>query len=264
MTLFQSILLGIVQGLAEFLPISSSAHLLILPWLLKWPQHSLTFDVALHLGTLAAIGVYFFKDYLVIIRQGITRPKSEEGRLFWAIILATLPAAVFGLMFESLVETLFRNAILLIALVLIVFGVVIFVVDRWVTKERTLAELTLFHAIMIGLSQAFALIPGVSRSGITITTGMLFGFRRGDAARFSFLMSGPVIFGAGLLSLLRNYETVRQELLFFLVGMISAMLVGLLTIHFLLEYLKQRGFTPFVVYRVLIALLLVSVYLMRV
>jgi undecaprenyl-diphosphatase len=263
MSLIQSIILGIVQGLAEFLPISSSAHLIIVPWLLKWPEHTLTFDVALHLGTLTAIVVYFFKDYLNIARAGLTKPRSAEGRLLWNIVIATVPAGIFGILLEHLVEKVFRDRVLLTALVLILFGIMLFLVDRFVKKEKDISELNFYHAAVIGLSQALALFPGVSRSGITITSGMSLGFKREDAARFSFLLSGPVIFGAGMISLLRNYRTVQNELLYFIAGFLAAALVGFLTIHFLLNYLKKHSFTPFVVYRIALAALIAAVFLAR-
>jgi undecaprenyl-diphosphatase len=263
MTILQSIVLGIIQGLAEFLPISSSAHLVIIPWLLKWSEHTLTFDVALHLGTLTAIVIYFFKDYLNLIGKGITAPTSQDGKVFWSIIIATIPAAIFGLLLENVVENVFRGQILLIALVIFVFGIVIFLVDRFVMKDKDLSKINFLNAILIGLSQALALFPGVSRSGITITTAMSLGYKREDAARFSFLLSGPVIFGAGVLSLVKNYKTVQSELIYFIIGFITAAIVGFLTIHFLLNYLKKRSFTPFVIYRIALALVIVIVFLVR-
>jgi undecaprenyl-diphosphatase len=263
MDLMQSIILGIVQGLAEFLPISSSAHLLIIPWLLNWHEHSLAFDIALHLGTFTAIVVYFFKDYINIVVNGLSKPKSENGKMFWCIILATIPAGIFGILLENIVETIFRKQILLIAGVLFLFGVVIFLIDRFMKKEKKLSELNFFHALLIGLSQAFALFPGVSRSGITMTTGMMLGFKREESAKFSFLLSGPVIFGAGMISLIKNFKIIKDELLFFIVGFTAAVITGFFVIHFLLNYLKKRSFTPFVIYRTALALLIFIVFIIR-
>lgn len=263
MTLIHSIILGIVQGLAEFLPISSSAHLIIIPWLLKWPEHTLAFDIALHLGTLTAIIIYFFKDYIMIIGNGLMKPKTQEGKLFWYIIIASIPAAVFGLILNKIVEDIFRGQILVIAVVIFIFGIIIFLVDKLIKKEKNILQLNILHAFLIGLSQAFALFPGVSRSGITITIGMGLGYKRADAARFSFLLSGPVIFGAGILSLLKNYKTVQNELYFFTVGFITAVIFGLLSIHFLLSYLKKHSFTPFIIYRIALASFIVMIFIIR-
>ncbi len=237
--------------------------MLIIPWLLKWQEHTLVFDVALHLGTLTAIVVYFFRDYISMIGNGLTKPKSDNGKLFWFLIIATIPAGIFGFLLEKKVETIFREQILLIALVMALFGIVIFVVDRFMKKENNLARVNVVQAIIIGLSQALALFPGVSRSGITMTAGMALGYKRDESAKFSFLLSGPVIFGAGLLSLLRNYKEVRSELVYFIVGFAVSAVVGFFVIHFLLNYLKKRTFIPFVIYRVAFAVLIAVVYFAR-
>jgi undecaprenyl-diphosphatase len=263
MSLLQVIVLGIVQGLAEFLPVSSSAHLIIVSWLLKWKEQSLTFDVALHLGTFLAIGIYFFKDYTGMVYDGLTNPKSEKGKLFWFVIISIIPAFIFGILLDEIVEAVFRDQILLIALALSVFGVIMFLVDKLVKKEKTLSELNIFQTILIGLSQAIALFPGVSRSGATITAGMALGYKRDQSARFSFLMSGPVVFGAGMLHLIKNFSEVKNELVFFIIGFFIAAIVGFLVIHFLLNYLKKRSFLPFVIYRIALALLIVAVFIIR-
>lgn len=263
MDIIQSIILGIIQGLAEFLPISSSAHLIIIPWLLGWKEHTQVFDVALHMGTLLAIIIFFFKDYISLLSNGFTKPGSEQGKLFWFIIIATIPAAIFGYFLDKTVEEFFRTQILLIAIVIFVFGIIIFLVDKFRKKDRDLTKLTIIDVILIGLSQAIALFPGVSRSGVTITTGLALGFKRDEAAKFSFLLSGPVIFGAGTFSLLKNLDNVKNELTFFIIGFLAAAITGFIAIKFMMNYLKTKSFLPFVIYRVVLALVIVFVFIVR-
>jgi undecaprenyl-diphosphatase len=263
MSIIQSIILGIIQGLAEFLPISSSAHLILIPWLLKWQEHTLAFDVALHFGTFLAVAIYFFKDYVNLVVKGLSRPSSQDGKIFWGIVIAMIPAAIFGVLLEKIVESVFREQILVIALVLAFFGIILFLIDKLVKKEKTLRNFNLLNALLIGLSQVLALFPGVSRSGITIAAGMSLGYKRDEAARFSFLLSGPVIFGAALLSFVKNIGMIKSELLFFMIGIASSFAVGMAAIHFLLKYLKSRTFLPFVIYRLVFAALIITVLIIR-
>ena len=263
MNTLQAIVLGIIQGLAEFLPISSSAHLIIVPWLLQWKEHTLVFDVALHMGTLLALGVYFFKDYINLINSGITKPASENGKIFWCIVIATIPAAIFGLAFEHFIETKLRGQICIIAILIFLFGLIIYFADKFSKKEKEITKIKILDAIIIGVSQAFALFPGVSRSGITMTTGLFLGYKRDQAAKFSFLLSGPVILGAGVLSFIKNIHTIKSELSFFVIGMLTAAVVGFMAIHFLLNYLKTKSFLPFVIYRILLAIFIFAVFFIR-
>lgn len=201
MDILQAAILGLVQGLGEFLPISSSAHLVLVPWLFNWEDPGLTFDIALHIGTLVAVVIYFWKDWLQLFRKGMTNARSREGRLFWYLVLATIPGAVIGLFLEKKAETSFRNPVL-IAIMLIVLGIVLYLVDRKSAKKIEAENISLKASFLIGLSQALSIIPGVSRSGITMTTGLFLGLTREGAARFSFLLSAPIIFGAAIVKAL--------------------------------------------------------------
>jgi len=261
---FQAIFLGILQGLGEFLPISSSAHLIIFPWLFGWKEHSLVFDVALHLGTLLAVLVYFWRDYIEIIVKGITQPKSDQGKLLWFIIVATIPGAGFGYFFENIVENVFRKQYLLIAVVLAVFGFILYYVDKTAKNKFTLSNMNILQAGLIGILQAFALFPGISRSGITMTTGLLLGLKKEAAAKFSFLMSAPIILGAGVVSLLKNIHDVSSQFSSFAIGFFTSAIVGFLAIHFLLDIVRKSGFKIFAYYRFLLAALILVVFLLRI
>lgn len=256
MTIFQAVILGIVQGLGEFLPISSSAHLVLIPWLLGWKDPGLTFDVALHMGTLLAVVLYFWKDWLGLLRGALNRRPSTEKRLFWYLVIATVPGAIIGLALEKKAETVFRSP-LLIGIMLIVMGILLYLGDRK-RQLRTMDTMTLMDALLIGLSQALAIIPGVSRSGSTMTVARWLSMTREDAARFSFLMSTPIIMGAGVLSM--RHLQVTDFNLAFAVGVISSFIVGMLSISFLLKYLKTSNFKVFVGYRLLVGLGVILVF----
>jgi len=262
------LVLGMVQGLGEFLPISSSAHLIIAPWLFKWDDPGLGFDVALHWGTLLAVLVYFRNDLFLIIRGfwhslfASTRDLKNNiyQKLAWLLLLASVPGAIIGKLLEQKAETAFRNP-LLIALTLSIFALVIFTVDRLGKKSKNLDRITWLDAIWVGLSQALAIIPGVSRSGSTMGMGLFLGFKREDAARFSFLMSVPIIFGAGILKV-KDFHTgvTTQDLV---VGFISAAIFGFLSIKYLLKYLAKHDFKVFVWYRLIMAALILAVLYFR-
>ncbi len=262
MTIWQSVVMGLVQGLGEFLPISSSAHLVLVPWLFKWHDPGLTFDIALHIGTLIAVIAYFWRDWVKLIRGAFQGTKSKEGRLFWYLVLATIPGAIMGLLLEEKAETVFRNPVL-IAVMLIVLGVILYWADRKGRKLTDVNNISLGQSLMIGISQALAIIPGVSRSGITMTTGLLLGLTREGAARFSFLLSAPVIFGAGLIKvpdILANPGMINTP---FLIGMLVSALSGAASIGFLLKYVQKKDFLPFVWYRFLLGSVVLLVALMR-
>jgi len=184
MTVLHALVLGIVQGLGEFLPISSSAHLVLIPWLFGWNDPGLTFDVALHMGTLLAVVLYFWQDWIRLIKAALRRQASDDKRIFWYLVLATIPGGLFGLALEEKAETVFR-APLLIGIMLIVMGILLYLADKK-RQLRKMDTMTMADAIWIGLSQALAIIPGVSRSGSTMTTARLLGLTREDAARFFF------------------------------------------------------------------------------
>lgn len=257
MTFFQAAALGLVQGLAEFLPISSSAHLILAPRLLGWPDQGLAFDVALHWGTLAALAAAFGREWLVLIRAGLARDGSESSRLFWRIALATLPAAVAGLALEDLAETAFRDP-RRIAAALMAFGLLLGAADRIGGGGRSLDGLGLRGCLLIGCAQALALVPGVSRSGITITAGLFLGLARAEAARFSFLLSVPIVLGAGILKL--DDVGLAAATGPFWVGIAVAGLSGYAAIKFLLAFVRSRGLAPFVIYRLALGVLLLALF----
>jgi undecaprenyl-diphosphatase len=256
-TIVEAIVLGIVQGLAEFLPISSSGHLILVPWLLGWQSHGLTFDLALHLGTSVALLSYFWRDWLELARAVLTglvdakARQSYQWRLAWLIVIGCLPAAFIGVLFEDFIETTFRQPAL-IALLLIAFGLIMLVADRVGKRERPLEQVTLADALTIGAAQVLALMPGVSRSGITMTAGLFRGLDRATAARFSFLLSAPITVAAALykLRVLLREPLSGSETIAFLVGIVTAAIVGALAIGFLLRYLQRQPVDLFVWYRI--------------
>lgn len=255
-----------MQGLAEFLPISSSAHLTLLPWLLGWEDPGLAFDVALHWGTLAAILVVFWEDWIRLIRAGLFgRGERRDVQLFWALVVSAIPGAIIGKLLDRWAEENLR-APLLIACTLGVMGVILWWADRIGRKDRGLDQMTLGRALAIGVAQAAALIPGVSRSGSTITLGLFQGFDRESIARFSFLMSTPIIFGAGLLKLPKMLGEMRAgtsavSWVGLAGGFIASAVVGTAVIRWMLAWLRKRSYVVFAAYRIAVALLVVAVWL---
>lgn len=268
MELFQAFILGMVQGLGEFLPISSSAHLIIAPYLFSWPDQGLAFDIALHWGTLIAVVTFFRKDIWHLVKGFLHTLKKDTRdfqnniyqKLSWLIILATIPAAVIGKIFEDEVETIFRNP-LLIALTLAVVGFILLLSDKYGHKIKSLNKANWKNSLIIGLAQAVAIIPGISRSGATITAGLVQGFTREDAARFSFLMSIPIILGAGILKLPDISHIQNHGAL--IVGFVSSTIFGFLAIKYMLRYISKRSFAVFAWYRFALAIIIVLVYYFR-
>ena len=258
-SVFQAIILGIVQGLTEFLPVSSSAHLILVPWLLQWPDPGLAFDVALHLGTLLALLVYYWREWLDM-GLSLVSGKAFPRRLLFLLIIASIPGAIIGVLLEKQAETVFRSP-LLIAGTLAIMGLVLWIADAIGPKTRRLQDLTVVDALLIGLSQALAIIPGVSRSGATITTARFLGIERADAANFSFLMATPIIAGAGLHEA-HNFlrAGVNAPLVW---GFVASALFGMLAIAGLLRFVKTRTYQPFAIYRVVLAVLIVAIALMH-
>jgi undecaprenyl-diphosphatase len=255
--ILHAIVLGALQGFAEVLPISSSAHLILVPWLLQWPESGLTFDVALHLGTFIALTLYFRRDIVEMMTAFFEALSSRSlgtpaKRLPFLIIAATVPAAVAGKLFEHQVEDIFRSSPLLIASVLIVFGIILGVADIAGRRRLALDEIKPASALTIGLFQCLALIPGVSRSGITITAGLMLGFTRESAARFSFLLSLPIVAGAALLKSLHlfTHGIPAGEGLPMLVGILVSAVTGYISVAFLLKFVQKHSISPFVWYRV--------------
>lgn len=262
MTLLQAIVLGLVQGLGEFLPISSSAHLVLVPWLFNWSDPGLTFDIALHVGTLVAVLIYFWKDWLTLLIHGFSNAKSREGRLFWYLVLASIPGAAAGFLLEKKAETVFR-APLLIASMLIVMGILLYWADRRSAKNIEEGNISLGASFSIGISQALAIIPGVSRSGVTMTAGLITGLTRKGSARFSFLLSTPIIFGAALAKLPQVIVNPTVITFDFIVGMLVSCITGIASIGFLLRYVLTKDFLPFVWYRFILGGLVIVVALVR-
>jgi len=259
MNLFHAAVLGALQGFAEVLPISSSAHLILVPWLLNWPESGLTFDVALHVGTFLALSLYFRRDIVELVvsffdAMATRRLNTPARRLPFLIIAATVPAAVVGKLFEHQVEAIFRSNPLLIASFLVLFGLILGLTDYLGRKRLVLDEIKPAGALTIGLMQCLALIPGVSRSGITITAGLLLGFTRESAARFSFLMSLPIVAGAALLKSVHLFKhgIPAGEGLPMLVGIAVSAVTGYISVAFLLRYVQKRTLAPFVWYRVIV------------
>jgi undecaprenyl-diphosphatase len=255
-----AVTLGLIQGLSEFLPISSSAHLILAPWFFGWPDPGLTFDVALHVGTLIAVVVYFWRDWIALFRAA-PRPRSPEGRLFWLLILGAIPGGIAGVLLDSLAEQALRSP-LLIAGTLSVMSLVLFGADRWFRRDRGLLNIDPVDAVLIGIAQALAIVPGVSRSGITIATARGRGIDRAAAARFSFLLGSPIILGAALFKLRHLIGTPGAIDGPFLAGIATSAVVGLLSIGFMLRYLRNAGFGIFVIYRLLLAGLVVATVLL--
>jgi undecaprenyl-diphosphatase len=262
LTLVQAVTFGLVQGLGEFLPISSSAHLVLIPWLFGWTDPGLTFDIALHIGTLIAVVVYFWKDWWKLIIKGFTEVRSIEGRLFWYLVAASVPGAIGGFLLEKKAETIFRSP-LLIAAMLIGMGILLYWADRRSAKNIEINKITFGTSMLIGISQTLAIIPGVSRSGITMTTGLLMGITRVGAARFSFLLSTPIIFGAAMVKLphvISNSSVITAN---FMVGMLVSCITGIVSIGFLLRYIQAKDFLPFAWYRFILGALVIVVTVVR-
>jgi undecaprenyl-diphosphatase len=272
MPLLQVIVLGIVQGLTEFLPISSSAHLAVIPQLLGWPDQGQAFDIALHAGTLAAILVYFFRDWVQILGAAVglrigTDPAIERNRqLFWWLVIATLPIGVVGYLFGKQSEAA-RGNLFLIGAMLIGVGIFMWWSERAGRKRKDLGGITGADAILIGASQALSVIPGTSRSGITISTGLLRDLDRPTAARFSFLLSTPAIAAAGLQDAWKLFHhgpglspDMRTA---FLLGILVSAVTGLVVIRFFLDFLRQRSLTFFVWYRVVFGAIVIALAVFR-
>jgi undecaprenyl-diphosphatase len=252
--------MGLVQGLGEFLPISSSAHLVLVPWLFNWEDPGLTFDIALHFGTLIAVAIYFWKDWLRLFSKGFTDAKSTDGRLFWYLVFATIPGALIGFALEKKAETVFRSPVL-IAVMLILLGAILYWADRKSAKKTEINNITLRTSLLIGISQALAVIPGVSRSGITMTTALLLGLTREAATRFSFLLSAPIIFGAAVVKLPSVISSPAGITSGFIIGMVVSCLTGLAAIGFLLRFVQTKTFLPFAWYRFILGALVIIVAL---
>ncbi len=274
MTILQAVILGVIQGATEFIPVSSTGHLVLVPWLLGFDSGGLTFDLAAHVGTLAALIWYFWNEWVTVLSSMCrcmlnggrcneqTRMRARIG--VW-IIVGCIPAGVAGVLFGDFVDQHLRSP-LLIAFTTALFGLVMLAADRMGRRERTWTAAGLKDWFGVGCAQAVALIPGVSRSGITMSAGLAMGLERDAAARVSFLLSAPTIGGAAavhILHVLHGQGLPPSEIKLFLVASLSAAVVGYLCIRFLLGYLREHGFAPFVWYRLALSVLIVALYAMR-
>ena len=244
---------GAIQGLTEFLPISSTGHLIIFEKVLKLnPNYfGLEFDASLHLGTLLAVILFFYKDYLKIF--------SKNRRLLSNLAVGTLPAVIAGLLFEDYIDTTLRQ-LWIVGLALILFSFVFLLAEKLGKKVKDIEQTSIKDSLIIGISQAIALIPGVSRSGATISAGLFQGMKREEAARFAFMLSGPIIAGAGgkkFLDVVSSQGLQSQTFSFIIIGIISSAIFGYLTIKFFLKYVSQKSLFPFVVYRIILGLILI-------
>jgi undecaprenyl-diphosphatase len=256
MDLLHIIVLSLIQGITEFLPISSSGHLLLPKGLLGWPEQGLAFDVAVHVGTLTAVVIYFRKDISIIINDWtqsvLGRGHTNNSRLAWYIVLGTIPAGLAGLLFDSLIETYLRTT-LVIALTTIIFGLLLGYADRSADQQRgQITDLTIKIVLIIGCAQALALIPGTSRSGITITAALLCGLNRDSAARFSFLLSIPVILLSGGFKTVQLLDLPSVNWGDIFLGVVLSAISAFLCIHYFLKFINHIGMMPFVIYRMLL------------
>lgn len=257
MTTLQVIILAIVQGLTEFLPISSSGHLVLVPYLFNWADQGLAFDVAVHFGSLAAVCIFFRKDIASLLFGGVQvvsgNVKTAESRMALAITLGTVPAALAGLLFASWIEQNLRDPAVIVY-TLAGYGIVMALADRFGRRERSMASVGFKDAFIIGCAQALALVPGTSRSGVTITAARILGFERQDAARFSFLLSAPVIFLAAaykFVELVSSGEVVAWGQL--ALGAMVACVVAYISIEFFMRVVTRIGLAPFAIYRLILA-----------
>ena len=271
MKIIQVIILGIIQGIAEFLPISSSAHLIIFRDIFGIGQFitgefEMSFDIALHFGTLLAILVYFFKDFFKMIKDGFTKGvKTTDGKILWYIVVATSPAAIFGVLLEDKIDELVRSNYVLICSCLALMGIIIYLCDKRNKQIKTFKTMKLKDAIIIGFSQVCALIPGFSRSGTTIAAARCLKMKREDAAKFSFYLSAPVVAGAVAIKVLKGemLSLITFNPTIFIIGVLISFISGLLCIKFLLKYIKSHDYNIFMWYRLGIALLSLIVLLFK-
>jgi undecaprenyl-diphosphatase len=264
--IYQVIILAVVQGLTEFLPISSSAHLALAPWLFGWQDQGLTFDIALHFGTLAAVLIYFFRDWLQVTAQGFGlgyRPDPQlrkQPGLLWMLALASLPIGVVGILFKEDAETTWRSP-LLIGGMLIGVGVLMAIGEAVGTRRKDIGQIGLADSLVIGFAQALAVVPGTSRSGITITAGLFRGVARADAARFSFLLSTPAIAAAAASAfhdLLKAGGVPSDLRLQFVLGIVVSAVTGCLVIGFFLRFLRSNSLRFFIAYRIVFGIIVIA------
>lgn len=263
----QSIILGIVQGLTEFLPISSSAHLNVFPWIFNWNDLSEGMDVALHLGTLLALAIFFFKDWINLIKAGykkaVKKEDSTDGRIFWYLVAATIPAGIISIVLKKVSEKIIGDNInvqmTVIAISLIVMGAILYIVDKKAKSTTDYSHISLKQSMLVGISQAIAAaFPGVSRSGITMTVARALKIDRESAAKFSFMLAMPITFAAVIFKI----GSFKFDLALIL-GILASFVVGFLIIKFLMNYLKKGNFKIFAIYRIIFGIIIIILALTR-
>jgi undecaprenyl-diphosphatase len=271
MPIYQAIVLGIIQGLTEFLPVSSSAHLALAPWLFGWKDQGLAFDIAMHFGTLIAVLLYFIRDWIQIVGQAIGLKIGSDPflrdrpKLLWYLVAASVPAGIAGLLFQKAVETTLRSAYV-IGVMAIVIGLVMLLAEFFGAKLKHIGTLSFMDAMWMGIAQALAIVPGTSRSGITMAAGLFRDLDRPTAARFSFLMSTPIIAGAALKKAWDLHKEgglpidMREPVI---VGIAVSAVTGAVVIGIFLRYLRTSGLQPFVAYRILFGIAVISLALFR-
>jgi undecaprenyl-diphosphatase len=266
MPIVQVVVLALIQGITEFLPVSSTAHLIVAPWLLGWQDPGLTFDVALHVGTLVAVVAYFFRTWLQIVAQGLgiryggDEMLGQNPRLLWLLVAGTIPAGVIGFLFEKQAESTLRSPILIGAMMILI-GVVMWIGERVGSRQRDLGAISFADSLAIGSAQALAVVPGVSRSGITITAGLFRNLDRVAAARFSFLLATPIIAGAAakkLYEVLKHGGIPVEMHIPFAVGILVSGISGLAVIAFFLRYLQRHSLNFFIYYRIVFGIIVIA------
>lgn len=268
MNLLQAILLGILQGATEFIPVSSSGHLELVPWLLGWEPAGLAFTVVLHLGTVVGVLLFFWQDWMAMLRGALrwaqSREANPDARLLGLILLGTIPAALLGLLFDDAIESLFSRP-LSAALMLFVTAALLVIGERLGRQTRQAADMSLLDGLLVGAAQALAIMPGISRSGATISAARLRDVERAEAARFSFLLSTPIIVGAGLIQVIELAASglTLSDAVPLLAGFAAAFISAYFVIRWLLNFLRTRPVTVFAVYCVLMGSLSVLVYVLR-
>ncbi|OGC47379.1 hypothetical protein A2713_00805 [candidate division WWE3 bacterium RIFCSPHIGHO2_01_FULL_35_17] len=272
MTVLQSIVLGITQGITEFLPISSSGHLILIPAIFGWELQDLSFDVALHLGTAIAVLLFFWRDWFDMIKAlkldvidfiaGKTRDinKLRRGSVgLFTIVIVSIPVGIAGVMLENQVEQLFRSPIL-VALMLIIVSIFMYVADNYSESNKSDKEIGFMDSLVISLSQIVALFPGSSRSGMSISTGLFRGLTREKAAKFSFLLATPIILGASIVKLPDLFSASSEQIQVILIGLATSFITGIISIKWLLSFLRNRSLKVFVVYRILLGVVILIHY----
>ena len=267
MTIIHAIILGIVQGLTEFLPISSSAHLNVFPWIFNWEMLSEGMDVALHIGTLLALVIFFFKDWVNLVKGGykkaIKKEDSTEGKIFWYLVAATIPAGILSLILDKISEKIVGDDInfqmAIIAFTLIIMGIILYIADKKSKSTTDYENISLKQSVLIGISQAIAAaFPGVSRSGITMTVARALKIDRESAAKFSFMLAMPITLAAVIFDLTKFTFTLPL-----LLGILASFITGVIVIKFLLDYLKKGSFKVFAIYRVIFGAIILAIYFIR-